>query len=181
MSKYGVFSGPYFPVFGLNTGKYGPEKTPYLDTFHAVVSFLMIYSLHIWKKVSKLDHQYIFQYIGPFLKTLSRLQCLGTNKIIFSKYVVHYAIFHHSRKLNLLNYFAACFWCIPDLGNSLTLIFQSVGYHILNFKGVLVSLIQSCQKLLTVKKRLTSFSLALMNQNWTNKSRVSSSIIFDQT
>ena len=34
--KYGVFSGPYFPVFGLNTGKYGPEKTPYLDTFHAL-------------------------------------------------------------------------------------------------------------------------------------------------
>ena len=29
VSKYGVFSGPYFPVFG-------PEKTPYLDTFHAV-------------------------------------------------------------------------------------------------------------------------------------------------
>ena len=23
-------------VFGLNTEKYGPEKTPYLDTFHAV-------------------------------------------------------------------------------------------------------------------------------------------------
>ena len=36
MSKYGGFSGPYFPVFGLNTGKYGPENTPYLDTFHAV-------------------------------------------------------------------------------------------------------------------------------------------------
>ena len=31
----GVFSGPYFPVFTPNTGKYGPEKTPYLDTFHA--------------------------------------------------------------------------------------------------------------------------------------------------
>ena len=44
------FSDPYFPVFGLNTdiygvnlgnfspnlGKYGLEKTPYLDTFHAV-------------------------------------------------------------------------------------------------------------------------------------------------
>ena len=29
VSKYGIFSGP-------NTGKYGPEKTPYLDTFHAV-------------------------------------------------------------------------------------------------------------------------------------------------
>ena len=36
MTKYRVISGPYFPVFGLNTGKYGPEITPYLDTFHAV-------------------------------------------------------------------------------------------------------------------------------------------------
>ena len=36
MSKYGVISDPHFPVFGLNTGKYGPEITPYLDTFHAV-------------------------------------------------------------------------------------------------------------------------------------------------
>ena len=36
VSKYGVISGPYFPVFGLNTGKYGPEITPYLDTFHAL-------------------------------------------------------------------------------------------------------------------------------------------------
>ena len=48
MSKYAVISGPYFPVFRLNfsciifpvfnpnTGKYGPEITSYLDTFHAV-------------------------------------------------------------------------------------------------------------------------------------------------
>ena len=36
-SKYGVISGPYFPVFGLYTGKYGPDITPYLDTFHAVI------------------------------------------------------------------------------------------------------------------------------------------------
>ena len=46
VSKYRVNSGPYFPAFGLNTerygvlspnvGKYRPEKTPYLDTFHAV-------------------------------------------------------------------------------------------------------------------------------------------------
>ena len=33
MSKYGVISGPYFPVFGLNTEKYGLETSPYLDTF----------------------------------------------------------------------------------------------------------------------------------------------------
>ena len=31
---YGISSGPYFPVFSPNTGKYGPEKTPYLDIFH---------------------------------------------------------------------------------------------------------------------------------------------------
>ena len=52
MSKYGVFSGPNFPAFGLflrftkkisvfspNTKKYGPEKTQYLDTFHVVVIY----------------------------------------------------------------------------------------------------------------------------------------------
>ena len=37
VSNYGVISGPYFPVFGLNTGKYEREITPYLDTFHAVI------------------------------------------------------------------------------------------------------------------------------------------------
>ena len=41
MSKYGVISGPYFPVRieyrDLHTGKYGREITPYLDTFHAVL------------------------------------------------------------------------------------------------------------------------------------------------
>ena len=36
MYKYGAFSGPYFLVFSPNTGKYGPENTPYLDTFLAV-------------------------------------------------------------------------------------------------------------------------------------------------
>ena len=43
VSKYGVFPGPYFPVFVLNTefspntGKYRPEETPYFDIFHAVI------------------------------------------------------------------------------------------------------------------------------------------------
>ena len=32
MSKYGVFSGS-------SAGKYRPEKTPYLDTFHVVLAF----------------------------------------------------------------------------------------------------------------------------------------------
>ena len=30
------FSSPYFPVVSPKTGKYGPEKTPYLDKFHIV-------------------------------------------------------------------------------------------------------------------------------------------------
>ena len=43
MSKQGAFSGPYFPAleylsaFSPNPGKYGPGKTPYLDTFYAVI------------------------------------------------------------------------------------------------------------------------------------------------
>ena len=36
LSKYSVVPGSYFPVFSPNTGKYGPEITPYLDTFQAV-------------------------------------------------------------------------------------------------------------------------------------------------
>ena len=36
MPKFGVFSGLYFPLFGLNTGKDGIAKPPYWDTFHAV-------------------------------------------------------------------------------------------------------------------------------------------------
>ena len=34
--EYGLISGPYFPVFGLNTEIDGPKITPYLDTFYAV-------------------------------------------------------------------------------------------------------------------------------------------------
>ena len=51
VSKYGVFSGPYFPAFGLNTGKYGLEKTPYLDTFHTVYIILITFTLFL--KVKK--------------------------------------------------------------------------------------------------------------------------------
>ena len=39
VSKYGAFSGSHFSAFGMNTGKYGPEKTPYLGTFHAVCKY----------------------------------------------------------------------------------------------------------------------------------------------
>ena len=38
----------YFPVFSPNRGKYGPEKTPHMDTFHAifVTAFLVKFSFH---------------------------------------------------------------------------------------------------------------------------------------
>ena len=62
VSKYGVISGPYFSVFGLNTerysvslllspstGKDGPEITPYLDTFQALQIQRNFYSP--WKGV----------------------------------------------------------------------------------------------------------------------------------
>ena len=38
VSKCVVISGPNFPIFSPNAGKYGPEITPYLDTFHAVTT-----------------------------------------------------------------------------------------------------------------------------------------------
>ena len=42
VSWYGVLSGPYFPVFSPNAGKYGPEKTTYLNTVHAVILYSII-------------------------------------------------------------------------------------------------------------------------------------------
>ena len=48
VSKYGVFSGANFLTFALNTRKYGPEKTPYLNTFHAVLAFQVNYFMKIF-------------------------------------------------------------------------------------------------------------------------------------
>ena len=39
MSKDGVFSGPHFPVFGLNIGKYGPEKNSLFGHFSCSAKF----------------------------------------------------------------------------------------------------------------------------------------------
>ena len=38
LSKYGAFSVPYFPVFAMNTGKHGPEKTSYLNIIRIAVT-----------------------------------------------------------------------------------------------------------------------------------------------
>ena len=62
VSKYDVSSGPYFPVFELNTQIYeinsvriqektNQKKTPYLDTFHAV--FIYLFTKKTLKSSSK--------------------------------------------------------------------------------------------------------------------------------
>ena len=55
VSKYGVISGPYLPVFNPNTGEYGPEITPYLDTFHAVM--LIKHSLTTSQRIKTVNCQ----------------------------------------------------------------------------------------------------------------------------
>ena len=60
--KCGVFSGPYFFVFGLNTRKYGSEKTPYLDIFHSVKELSIFTDSSIYKLGSRSEkNAFIFQ------------------------------------------------------------------------------------------------------------------------
>ena len=62
VSKCGVFSGPYFPEFGLNTERYevssvrmrentDQKKTPYLDTFQ-----LVLLTTKLLNQLKKLEH-----------------------------------------------------------------------------------------------------------------------------
>ena len=109
VSKQGVFSGPYFPAFGLNTvryysvfrpnvGKYVPEKTPYLDTFHAVTAhsncsfvslkwFRKVYVHHAFliKDDKILSSLLIYKYIFTFLYfcTTYKLTSDKKNHLIF--------------------------------------------------------------------------------------------------
>ena len=68
VSKYGVSSGPI-------TGKYCPEKTPYLDTFHAVQVLTVFYFiLVIAEKFIKIfrDKFYITGHHNPLKKGESK-------------------------------------------------------------------------------------------------------------
>ena len=71
MSKYGVFSGPYFSVFGT-------EKTPYLDTFHAVWarSFFFVFGLVlIWFYIS-CEYEYLKQILNLESQTPNWSKCI---------------------------------------------------------------------------------------------------------
>ena len=68
MSKYGVFSAPYFPVFSSNTGKKGPEQIPYLDTFHAVKV------LGVRKDIQSIKSANYKNKVKYFIRALMRIQ-----------------------------------------------------------------------------------------------------------
>ena len=63
VSKYGVFSGP-------NTGKYGPEKTPYLDTFHVVLLRIMSLQYGVVKTLCNA----VFTFFRPSLHPSNALR-----------------------------------------------------------------------------------------------------------
>ena len=80
MSKYGVISGP-------NTGKYGPEITPYLDTFHAVSqserylglcqkainsSGIILKMVKHTLKILRCEYRKISKYIWPFFNIVHK-------------------------------------------------------------------------------------------------------------
>ena len=59
VSKYGVISGLYFPVFRLNTGIYGPEIIPYLDSLYGVSLTPTLKNLN-FQSINKLGNQWGF-------------------------------------------------------------------------------------------------------------------------
>ena len=79
MSRYGVFSGLYFPVFSPTTGKYGPEKASYLDTFHAVsiinvwqgFEFVSDHNLVIFSNQVSLENQLFLFFVRFIIKIMS--------------------------------------------------------------------------------------------------------------
>ena len=88
MSKYGVLSGPYFPVFGLNAERYEVslriqsecrkiriKKSPYLDTFHAV-------NLRESKLVISHNKRLLLETLGESVLVNNLLEYLYTIKIL---------------------------------------------------------------------------------------------------
>ena len=82
VSKYGVFYGPYFPVFELNTENYGlnhliesefekngPRKTSYLDGFPSV-------GINLWHSTGTNSHCYGISDTGAVLQRCSiKIRC----------------------------------------------------------------------------------------------------------
>ena len=66
VSRYGAFSGPYFPALGLNTD----QKTKYLGTFHAFLYFtgyekkaiFEVNTASYWKRFNRKSHFYAIAF-----------------------------------------------------------------------------------------------------------------------
>ena len=63
LTEYG-----YLSVFSPNAGKYGPEITPYLDTFQAVKIFSD--QQYLWKERSNQAGIYLFRINNGNIKTM---------------------------------------------------------------------------------------------------------------
>ena len=84
MPKHGVSSVPYFPVSGLNTGKYGQVKTPHLDSFHAVTHRLDLayVAFPFWIIPLVCTQIFLKEYrFLPFDEMLDFRKILGTYKM----------------------------------------------------------------------------------------------------
>ena len=122
VSKYGVISGPYFPVFGLNTeiyeisvfnpntGKYGPEINSYWDSFHAVVGAKSKSALIIWcsgaaierRSYEKCSYEKCSENIQQIYRRTAMPKC-DFNKVALQLYWNHTSAWVFPCK------FAACF------------------------------------------------------------------------
>ena len=72
---YNRNSDYYLSVFSPNTGKYGPEITPYLDTFYTVISKSS--SKKIKVKTFAMSHHFLYQArrFPAMLPTLTLIKC----------------------------------------------------------------------------------------------------------
>ena len=68
MPKCRVISGPYFPVFSPSVGKYGPERNPYSNIFHAVwfCHFLCPFQLQKWfaGTLTEFNFEYMIDFVA---------------------------------------------------------------------------------------------------------------------
>ena len=112
----------YLSVFSPNTGKYVPEITPYLDTFHAVRT----------KMFSKMGDLRILQYsrcfpmnIAKLLRTAFYRTPLVTDKVKYKRNDIHstYSLFHMANLFNTTNSFRQ--FDKATVGNDLLFLIQN--------------------------------------------------------
>ena len=84
MSKYGFIFGRYFSVFGLNTGKYGPEISPHLDTFHAVMCTKYI------QNVYHISTNFCVHFVYKIIRIMADKFCIQNLYKDLSKCGIHF-------------------------------------------------------------------------------------------